>query len=296
MTAQHIITGHTRIAAVIGWPVEHSLSPPMQNAAMRALGLDWTYVAFPVHPDNIERAVLGARDLGMVGLNCTIPHKQSVIPLLDEIDEAARAIKAVNTIHFDDGKLVGYNTDAYGFTASVMADGDLILEGSTVLILGSGGAARGMAAGAAMEKANKIILANRTRARAEEIANDLAPHFPQTSWEVVQASPPSLKHAAARAQVIANATSLGLRPGDPLPIEPDALAPGQIVFDSVYTPPETALLKAAKAQGCICIGGLGMLARQGAKSLSIWSGLQPDEDLMLSVLIKTARERESAGK
>jgi len=296
MTAQQLITGHTRIAAVIGWPVEHSLSPPMQNAAMRALGLDWSYVAFPVHPDNIERAVLGARALGMVGLNCTIPHKQAIIPLLDEIDEAARAIKAVNTIHFDDGKLVGYNTDAYGFTATVMADGDLMLEGSTVLILGSGGAARGMAAGAAMEKAKKIILANRTRARAEEIANDLAPHFPQTAWEVVQASPPSLKHAAARAQVIANATSLGLRPGDPLPIEPDALAPGQIVFDSVYTPPETALLKAAKAQGCICIGGLGMLARQGAKSLSIWSGLQPDEDLMLSVLIKTARERESKSK
>ncbi|MBI3735769.1 shikimate dehydrogenase [Candidatus Sumerlaeota bacterium] len=291
MTPFPQITGQTRIAAVIGWPVEHSLSPPMQNAAIQALGLDWAYVALPVRPAELEAAMRGARALGMVGINCTIPHKEAVIPFLDEIDDMARAIGAVNTIQIRDGELIGYNTDAYGFAATIMAEGELMLEGTTVLILGSGGAARGMAAGAAMEGAKKVILANRTRDRAEAIVREVGSAFPNTGWEVVQASEASLKNAAGRSQVIANATSLGMRPNDPLPIEAESLNPGQVVFDTVYTPPETALLKAAKSRGCICVGGLGMLARQGAKSLAIWSGLQPDEDLMLSVLIKNARSR-----
>lgn len=290
------ITGKTRVAAVIGWPVEHSLSPPMQNAAIRKLGLDWVYIALPVHPESIKQAVAGAKALGFVGLNCTIPHKEAVIPLLDEIDPAAAAIGAVNTIHFQaDGKVVGYNTDAYGFAATVMAEGELILQGTTVLILGSGGAARGMAAGAAMEGAKKVILANRTRERAEAIAAALEPAFPQTRFEVVQHSPASLKNAAGRSQLIANASSLGMRAEDPLPIDADCIEAGQVVFDTVYSPPETALLREARARGGICVGGIGMLARQGAKSLSIWSGLQPDEDLMLSVLTRLARERAERG-
>ncbi len=289
------ITGHTRVAAVIGWPVDHSLSPPMQNAAIRALGLDWVYIALPVHPSHLRVAVEGARVLGMIGINCTIPHKESVIPYLDELDQTARAIGAVNTIHIKpDGKLIGHNTDAYGFTQTVMAEGELILKGTTVLIIGAGGVARGMSAGAAMEGAKKIILANRTRERAEKIAGDLAPIFHETQWEVVQLSPSSLRNAAGRSQLIANATSLGMTANDPLPIEAESIAPDQVVFDTVYSTPETPLLKAAKSRGAICVGGAGMLARQGAKSLALWSGLQPDEDLMLSVLQKHLRARATS--
>lgn len=289
MTAR--ISGHTRIAAVFGWPVEHSLSPPMQNAAIEALGIDWVYVALPVPPASLEDALKGARAMGFAGFNCTIPHKETILPLLDEIDELARAIGAVNTVQFVEGRSIGHNTDAYGFTETVLADGELMLRDATVLVLGSGGVARAIAAGAASEGARKIILANRTRSRAEAIVREVGAAFPDIAWEVVQASPPSLAHAASRAELIVNATSLGLRPGDPLPIQAEALNPGQVVFDTVYTPPETALLRAARARGAVCVGGLGMLARQGARALAIWTGLEPDEDLMLSVLQKCAAER-----
>lgn len=281
------------MAGVIGWPVEHSLSPPMHNAAIAALGLDWVYIALPVSPSDIEACVRGARAMGFIGLNCTIPHKELVLPLVDEIDETARAIRAVNTLHFrEDGAVVGYNTDAYGFAATVIAEGEIMFPGRAVLILGAGGAARGMAAGAAAEGAKKIIIANRTRERAERIVEDLGAAFPSVEWEIVQASDSSLANAARRVSVIANATSLGMRPDDPLPLPAEAITPEHLVFDTVYAPPETGLLKAARNAGAIAVGGLGMLARQGARSLAIWSGMNPDEELMLNVLRERIRARE----
>lgn len=290
------LTARTKLCAVIGHPVEHSFSPPMQNAAMQALGLPWAYVAFKVAPERLGEAIRGARALGIVGMNVTLPHKETVMPFLDELDPLAEAIGAVNTIHFDGDRAKGYNTDGYGFTQSVLSDGELEMMGATVLILGGGGAARGMAAGAAAEGAKKIILANRTREKAEKIAEELGRAFADVRWEVVQASPSSLQNAAGRSQVIGNATSLGMKKDDALPIPAEALQPGQVVFDSVYVtsdpdagPGETPLLKAAKEAGCIPVTGLGMLARQGAKSLSIWSGMEPDEDLMLSTLIRHVR-------
>lgn len=292
------ITASTKLCAVIGHPVEHSFSPPMQNAAMQALGLPWAYVAFDVAPERLGEAIRGAGAMGIVGMNVTIPHKETVIPYLDELDELAEAIGAVNTVHFTEGKAKGTNTDGYGFTQSVLSDGELEMAGATVLILGGGGAARGMAAGAAVEGAKKVILANRTREKAGKMADQLGRAFPDVGWEVVQASPSSLQNAAGRSQVIGNATSLGMKPGDPLPIPAGALQPGQVVFDSVYVtsepdagPGETPLLRAAREAGAIPVTGLGMLARQGAKSLSIWSGMKPDEDLMLSMLIRHVRER-----
>jgi shikimate dehydrogenase len=280
--------------AVIGWPVEHSLSPPMQNAAIRALGLDWVYIALPVAPRNLGDAMTGVRALGIVGVNCTIPHKETVIPFLDEIDPVARAIGAVNTVHNKAGKLVGYNTDAYGFSASVMAEGELMFPEITTLVIGGGGVARGIAAGAAAEGAKKIILANRTRAKAEKIAADIGEAFPDCRIEVVQASASSLRNAAERSELIVNATALGMRDDDDLPLPADCIEPEHLVFDTVYAPPDTALLRTARERGARTIGGLGMLARQGAKSLSIWSGMEPDEDLMLNVLRKTAAQRAKA--
>jgi shikimate dehydrogenase len=287
------IAGTTRIAAVFGWPVEHSLSPPMQNAAIEALGLDWVYIAAGVAPEALAEALRGARAMRYVGVNCTIPHKEAVLPHLDWLDPTAQAMRAVNTIHIVDGEMRGYNTDAYGFTETLLAEGEVILKDKTVLVIGSGGAARGIAAGAAMEGARKVILANRTRPRAEKIAEDIEPAFPETRFEVVQLSRASLQNAAGRAEVIANATSLGMGASDPLPIEPVLIQPGHVIFESVYVPAETPLLRAARERGAIAVGGLGMLARQGARSLSIWSGMEPDEDLMLNVLRKAAYRKGS---
>lgn len=293
------ITARTKQCAVIGHPVEHSLSPVMQNAAMQALGLPWIYTAFHVKPEGLGAAVAGMKAMGLVGINVTIPHKETILPHLDEVDELAEAIGAVNTVHFHEGRAKGTNTDGYGFTQSVLADGEVEMAGATVLILGGGGAARGIAAGAASEGAKKVILANRTREKAERIAGDLERVYPDVRWEVVQASPSSLKNAAGRSRVIANATSLGLRLGDELPIAPEALTAGQVVFDSVYVkatpegggPGDTPLLVAARRAGCIPVNGLAMLARQGAKSLTIWSGMEPDEDLMLTTLIRYVRSK-----
>ncbi len=278
------------MAGVLGWPVDHSLSPPMQNAAIKELGLDWVYVALSVAPRNLGAAIEGVRALGIAGLNITIPHKIAVMEYLDEIDDDARVIGAVNTVRVDGARLIGSNTDAYGFTATVMAEGEMMFPDATVLILGAGGVARAMAAGAAAEGARKVILANRTRSKAEEIAQDFDSIYPSTRFEVVQASAPSLAHAAQRSGLIANATSLGMRPEDPMPIEAESIEPHHVVFDTVYAPPETELLKAARRRGAVCVGGLGMLARQGARALAAWSGLEPDEDLMLSVLRKSVAE------
>ncbi len=267
----------------------------MQNAAIEALGLDWVYVPMAVRPGGLGEAVAGARAMGFVGLNCTIPHKEAAAALAEELDDAARLTGAVNTLKFGDA-VQGFNTDVYGFTQTVLAEAEITFEDLTVLILGAGGAARGIAVGAAQEGARKVIVANRTRPRAEEVVLRLEASFPRTRFEIVQASEPSLANAAARSDLIVNATSLGLRPDDPLPIAARSLEPRHVVMDTVYTPPETPLLTAARAAGAISVGGLGMLARQGARSLALWSGLEADEDLMLRVLRQTAAAQPGSTK
>lgn len=286
------IDAQTRLAGAIGWPIAHSLSPMMQNAAIEALGVKMVYVALAVEPDALGAAVRGAAAMGFVGLNVTIPHKETALEFLDEIEPTAAAIGAVNTIHFTEAGAVGHNTDAYGFTQTVMAEGEWMFRDLTALIVGGGGAARAMAAGAAAEGATKVILANRTRKRAEKIAADLGPRFPETRWEVVQASDSSLRNAIERSQLLANATSLGMKPDDPPPLPLDAIQPEHLVFDAVYAPAETPLLAAARGAGAIAIGGMGMLARQGARALAIWTGLEPDEELMLDALRQHLRAEE----
>jgi shikimate dehydrogenase len=281
------IRATTRLAAVIGWPVHHSLSPAMQNAAIEDLGLDWIYVALAVRPEGLAAALAGARAIGMVGLSVTIPHKQAVMGLLDRIDPVAEAIGAVNTVHFtEDGGSVGYNTDAEGYVRTVEAESAARFAGATVLQIGAGGAGRAMAAGALAAGAARLLLHNRTAKTARELAATLRERYPSSAVESVEEG--DLIARSGEAGIIANATSLGLREGDALPLPEVALRPGQVVFDTVYNPAETPLLAAARRAGALPVGGLGMLARQGARALEIWSrGLtdrRPDEGLMLSVL------------
>ncbi len=268
----------------MGWPVDHSLSPPMQNAAIEALGLDWVYVALPVAPENLPQALAGARAMGMVGMNLTIPHKQEVLGLLNQIDPTAKAIGAVNTVHFTDEGAFGYNTDAEGYVGAVQAEGRFDFKGAHVLQIGAGGVGRAMALGAAKAGARRLTLLNRTLERADRLADEIRRHAPQLAVNVA-GDPQAVASAAREADLIANATSLGMKADDPLPLAAELIEARHVVFDTVYAPvAETPLLKAAAQAGARAVQGLGMLARQGARALAIWSGREPDEALMEQVL------------
>lgn len=279
------LTGKTRTVGVIGWPIEHSLSPPMQNAAIAKLGLDWVYIAMAVAPERLAEAVAGARALGFVGINVTIPHKEAVMAGLDRVHPAAMAIGAVNTVHFTDEGAVGYNSDAYGYTRTIEQEGGVAFGGKNVLQVGAGGAGRAMAAGALEAGAARLRLFDIDTERAGRLVFDLRRHYPKAEIEQVK----ELNEAVAEgADVVANATPLGMKPGDPLPIAPELLREGQVVFDAVYNPAETKLILAARERGARPVGGLGMLARQGAWSLRLWTRghteAEPDEELMIAVL------------
>ena len=277
------INAQTRLVGVMAWPAGHTLSPPMQNAAIEKLGLNWIYVALGVPPEQLTAAVAGARAMGFVGLNITIPHKEAVLDLLEALDPLARSIGAVNTIHFDADRAIGYNTDAQGYTRTVEEEGDFDFAGKTVLQIGAGGAGRAMAAGAAAAGTTRILLSDIDPARTNRLVEDLASHFSATTFRAL-GGPADLGEAARQAHLIANATPLGMRPDDPLPLPLEAIEPRHVVFDAVYNIPRTALLGAAQARGARIIPGLGMLARQGARALEIWSGRRPDEALMIQVL------------
>lgn len=279
------INSRTKLVGVIGWPIEHSLSPIMQNAAIEALGLNWIYTAAAVDPAVVAEAIAGARALGYVGLNVTIPHKAAAIASVDELSTEAAAIGAINTIHFTGGGAIGYNTDASGFTRTLAEEAGIDLKGKILLQIGAGGAGHAMVAGAAEAGASRIIIHDVRIAAALDLAKQMAAHYPGCQFE----STPGLEAlpaAAAAADLIANATPLGMKPTDPPAIDESLIESRHVVFDAVYRPYRTVLLQAAARRGARTVSGLGMLARQGCKSLSIWTGMQPDEELMLQTLKK----------
>lgn len=269
------ISAKTALVGLIGWPVSHSVSPAMHNAAFAALGLDWRYLPLPVDPalpGAVGDAVRGMRALGMRGINVTVPHKQAVLPFLDRVAPAAQAMRAVNTIIVGaDGALTGDNTDAPGFIADLRAHG-VEPAGRHVLVLGAGGSARAIVYGLAQAGARHITIANRSIARAAQLLADLRPYLGATTGAVV-ALPDGLRDAAD-ATLIVNCTSLGMTPhADTTPWPHDLpLRTDQIVYDLVYNPAETLLLQQAQAAGAHAIGGLGMLIWQGALAFEHWTG------------------------
>ena len=286
------ITGSTTVCGVIGDPIEHTLSPAMHNAAFRELGLDFVYLPFHVHPRGLEAAIGGMRGLNIRGLNVTIPHKLSVIPLLDDVDPAASRIGAVNTIVNYKGKLTGYNTDAPGFIHALhqeVAD----LKGRQVLVIGAGGAARAVAFALAGEGAELTIL---NRQEEFDWAEELAATIHNAFGLKVTAA--LLEHlnlapALAQASVLVNATSLGMAPNDDLsPVPADLLRPGLIVFDVVYNPLETRLLREAKAAGGRAISGLEMLVWQGALAFQMFTGYPAPVELMRREAIRQLEGHE----
>ena len=255
-----MISGTTQVLGVIGDPVAHTASPAMHNAALRALDLNYVYAAFRVAPTALPQALAGMRAFGMVGLNVTVPHKQAVMEHLDEISAEAQSIGAVNTIANRDGRLVGYNTDAFGIVQSLKVDGGLDPLPPKIALLGAGGAARAVLyALLARDEVEEVLLLNRTVEKAAALAGDLDSAGKVRVGSLEETGP------IGDAGLLINATALGMHPRDDVsPLAaPSCLHERMLVADIVYNPLETVLMRQAVAAGASAINGLGMLAWQG---------------------------------
>ena len=284
------ITGKTGICGIIGDPVEHSMSPVMHNAAFEALGLDYVYLPFHVQGEELKEAINGIRALKIVGLNVTIPHKMAVIPFLDKLDPLAERMGAVNTIASENGELTGYNTDAPGFLQALRAQG-IEPDGKSIVILGAGGAAKGISFILAGAGASLVIL-NRTLSRAEELTSQIARYYHRkiTAMTLNEAN---LKRAFGRADVLVNTTSVGMVPDvDRTPVPGNLLDSHLAVSDIVYNPLETRLLREAKAAGARTINGLDMLVWQGALAFEKWTGQKAPFEIMKQVALKALRDEK----
>jgi shikimate dehydrogenase len=283
------INGKTKVCAIIGDPVGHSLSPVMHNAAFKELGLNIVYVAFPVKTDRLEDAILGARSLGLLGLNVTMPHKHAVIQYLDETDATAKAIGAVNTILNERGKLFGYNTDGKGAIIALQ-ENRVDPEEKKMLLLGAGGAAKAIAFQAAQETTELVIL-NRTQEKAKQLANLLNKTF-GTKVKGRTLSTEVLKEELGTTDILVNATSVGMSPTvDVSPVPADLLHSGLCVMDIVYNPLETMLLKDAKTAGASVVSGLEMLLYQGAVAFEIWTNCPAPVDVMKNAALSKLAEQ-----
>ncbi len=279
-----LISGKTRVCGIIGDPIEHTMSPVMHNAAFRQLGLDYVYLAFHVHQEELDKAIDGMRAMNIRGLNVTIPHKVAIIPLLDKLDPLAEKIGAINTIVNDDGMLTGYNTDATGFLQALLESG-IKPEGKKVVILGAGGASRAISFILAGRGANLVIL-NRQLARAEDLAHWIAQVFPEET-EALVLSEENLSLTLATADILINTTSVGMVPDiNETPVPAELLKPSLIVFDIVYNPIQTQLLKEAESAGAKTINGLDMLVWQGALAFEEWTGRKAPLEVMKQEAMK----------
>ncbi len=277
------ITGHTKIVGIIGAPIEHSRSPQIHNAAIAALSLDYVYVPFHVQPDNLGAAIEGFKAANVVGINVTIPHKQNVIPYLDEISREATLIGAVNTLIFKDGAISGENTDAPGFLQAMQEEELDVPQGGSAVIIGAGGSSRAVVVALALAGVRTICITNRTVSRAVALATDLSEKTDASIYGI-GLDDPKLPNAVGTSQLIVNTASTSMDISHPLLIDPEWLAPQSIVYDIVYTPPETRLLQAAAEKDCHTIGGLGMLVHQGAIAFERWTGVNPPVETMRQAL------------
>jgi shikimate dehydrogenase len=294
---QEPINAATRYCAVYGHPIKHSASPAMQNAGLSALGLNWRYLAFEVHPVDLKAAIQGAKRMNFIGLNLTVPHKLLAVGMVDVLDESAKQWRAVNTIRFEaqEGsgewrplsefaepprkvRAQGFNTDAEAITRALDEDLGVKVAGAKILMLGAGGAGRTAALKLASEKAAEIFLVNRTSSKAASLAKEIQQRHPQVKVTVGYPTGP--------VDLVVNATSLGLKADDPLPLDDKQFKFSKMssVYDMIYRPAETLLLKQAKAAGCRTANGLGMLLYQGARALELWTGKPAPVEIMRRAL------------
>ncbi len=262
---------------VLGDPVEHSFSPQMQNAALRASDLPMQYAAFHVAPDELSAALELLAANNFIGANLTLPHKIAALPLMDELHREARELGAVNTVLFREGRALGFNTDGPGFVRAIRTEFFVDLRDLRVLLLGVGGAGHAIALQCAREGCERLVLANRTFAKAQALVAELTPRFvgprvlgPMARLEAVPWEENALRAQMGNIDLIVNATSLGLRASDPPVVSASILAPHLLVYDLIYRPRETPLLEAAREVGARGANGLSMLLQQGALAFEIW--------------------------
>ncbi len=263
------IKGNTKIVGLFGYPVEHSLSPLFQNAAFTELGLNFVYLPFLVHPKDLPRAVEAIRALNLAGVNVTVPHKRKIVDYLDEVSPEVEKIGAVNTVVNQKGKLVGYNTDGKGFISS-LKERRFDFQGKRVLLLGAGGAALSIGFSLLREKAEEIVLINRTQTRAVNLSNRLKRIFPSSFLRVIKFKDRDSFPGKKDVDLLINATSVGMGSGEPPLINLEGFSCRIFVYDIVYRP--TRLLKEAKKRDLPYLNGLEMLISQGALSFELWTG------------------------
>lgn len=274
------VSGTTRVVGLIGWPVEHSLSPVIHNAAFAALGLDWVYVPLPVEAARVREAVAGLGSLGFAGANVTMPHKESVAALATELSEDATRLRAVNTLVVNGDAVVGHNTDAPGFARFLERDAAFDAAGREALVLGSGGAARACALALARAGAASVTVAARDSGRGAEVARclwGLSPEVRTIPWH---------EAAGAAADVLVNATPVD----DPAALPLPPLGGVGLVVDLRYRPPVTPLVAAARDAGAAAFGGLGMLIHQAALSFEVWTGQMPPAGVMSAAALAAIAE------
>lgn len=277
-----MIKGTTKNLGVMGWPIAHSLSPVLQNAAIEEAGIDYVYISLPVPPEKLKEAVAGLRAMQFTGWNVTIPHKQAIMAELDAVDEDARIIGAVNTVVNRDGHLTGYNTDCIGFMQPLAQQG-FLPKGKEATILGAGGAARAVIWGLLRAKIKRITLGVRNPAKAARLAEEFAAYG---EIQVLHWEDSAFAEHLAVTDLLVNTTPLGMYPhveGMP-PVDWTKLKKDALVYDIIYTPERTRFLSEAQAHGHAIINGEGMLAGQGAAAFTLWTGVAPDLALMKRAL------------
>lgn len=278
-----MISGETELYGIIGNPVAHTMSPPMHNAAFKELRLDCVYVPFLVEEAGLVNAVEGIRAMNIKGLNVTMPHKLAIIPLLDNLDPLAEKIGAVNTVVNESGMLTGYNTDAEGFIKALL-DNCIYKQGQRVVVVGAGGVSRAICFALA-EHEYEVSIINRTYIKALELADEVSHTF-NKDIKAYEMNERNLKTILSGADILVNATSIGMDSTiGKSPVEPTLLSPELFVFDTIYCPIETKLLKSAKNIGAKAIGGLDMLLWQGAIAFKLWTGFEAPFNIMKKELI-----------
>lgn len=279
------LTGKTRVLGIFGDPVAHSLSPVMQNQALQQAGINAVYVPFHVPAEQLPQAVASIRSLDLWGVNVTVPHKEAVFPLLDDIDPAARLIGAVNTIVNRQGRLIGYNTDGLGFLRSLAEDLHFIPDGQRILLLGAGGACRAALVSLCQAGASWIGIANRTRSRAKTLIQEFGGIFPGVSFEYFGIDKEELRRATENIDLLANTSAVGLKGEVFAGLPWEDLSKDVAIYDMVYNRSGTPLVQQAISRGHRASDGLGMLAGQGEEAFTLWTGVKPVAGLMKSCLI-----------
>jgi shikimate dehydrogenase len=282
-----MITGKTKCIGILGWPVEHSMSPLMQNAAFAANELNYVYIPMPVHPDQLATAISGFKALGFAGANVTIPHKIAVMPYLDELDRSAKMVGAVNTIVAKDNKLYGYNTDAIGFVQPLLKQG-VSLTGKNIGLLGAGGAARAVVWGLIEQGVAEITIGVRSIEKARELVDIFSP---LVKIQAIQWPSDEFNEKLRYCHVLVNSTPIGMYPHiDTEPPVDWSLFTNRITaYDLIYTPPKTNFLKTAERFNHLIINGAGMLVEQGAAAFTLWTGLPAPVDIMYQALQNTEK-------